>query len=82
MYPDFIYSAYHQDILSFMSADPLDVLSKDVVESLEGISDSEKVRLSKRWDEDKDHETHDPSAPDYTAIYERFNPRFHARSIV
>ena len=60
-----------------MSVDPLDTLYHDIINYLEGISDPEKVRLSKRWDKDKDHQTHGLSAHDYTALYQRFNPRFH-----
>jgi 3-methyladenine DNA glycosylase AlkD len=61
-----------------MSSDSLDSLSHDVIEYLEGISDPEKVRLSKRWDKDKDYQTYGLSAKDYTALYEKFNPRFNA----
>lgn len=61
-----------------MSADLLDTLYHDVVEYLEGISDPEKVRLSKRWDKDKDYVTYGLSASDYTDLYEVFNPRFGA----
>ncbi|MCW3978115.1 MAG: DNA alkylation repair protein [Candidatus Bathyarchaeota archaeon] len=59
-----------------MSDGPLDALNRDVVDYLEGISSTEKVRLSKRWDKDKDYQTYGLSAKDYTALYERFNPRF------
>jgi len=61
-----------------MSIDILDTLNHDVVEYLEGISSPEKVRLSKRWDKDKDYQTYGLSAHDYTALYERFDPRFNA----
>ena len=61
-----------------MSSFSLDSLSHDVVEYLEGISSPEKVRLSKRWDKDKDYQTYGLSAHDYTALYRRFNPRFKA----
>jgi hypothetical protein len=61
-----------------MSSYSLDSLSHDVVEYLEGISSPEKVRLSKRWDKDKDYQTYGLSASDYTALYHRFNPRFNA----
>jgi len=54
-----------------MSTDILDSLNHNVIVYLEGISDPEKVRLSKRWDKDKDHQTHGPSAPDYIALYEK-----------
>jgi hypothetical protein len=64
--------------LRIMSIETLDVLSCDVVDYLEGISDPEKVRLSKRWDKDKDHQTYGLSASDYTPLYHRFNPRFNA----
>jgi len=59
-----------------MSIDPLDTLSSDIINYLEGISDPEKVRLSRRWDKDNDYETYGLSAADYTALYEAFNPRF------
>ena len=59
-----------------MSSYSLDSLSHDVVVYLEGISSPEKVRLSKRWDKDKDYQTYGLSASDYTALYHRFNPRF------
>ena len=61
-----------------MSVDPIDTLHYDIINYLEGISDPEKVRLSKRWDRDKDYETYGLSAADYTALYEAFHPRFHA----
>lgn len=54
----------------------LDILNRDVVDYLEGISDPEKVRLSKRWDKEKDYKTYGLRAADYTALYEAFNPRF------
>ena len=60
-----------------MSVDPLDTLYHDIINYLEGISDPEKVRLSKRWDKDKDYQTYGLSAHDHTALYQRFNPRFH-----
>ena len=75
---DLITSAYHRDNLSQMSADRLDTLSRDIIDYLEGISDPDKVRLSKRWDKHKDYETYGLSAKDYTALYERFNPGFNA----
>ena len=65
----FIRSVHKRDNLGSMSADILDILNDDVVEYLEGVSDPEKVRLSKRWDKDKDHQTHGLSAHDYTAHY-------------
>ena len=52
-----------------MSADPLDTLHHDIIDYLEGVSDPEKVRLSKQWDKDKDHQTHGLSANDHTAHY-------------
>ena len=58
-----------------MSADLLDILSQDVVNYLEGISDPEKARPSKRRDKDKDHETHGSSAPDHTALHNALIPR-------
>jgi hypothetical protein len=61
-----------------MPSDPLDTLNHDIVDYLEGISDPEKVHLSKRWDKDKDYQTYGLSAKDYTALYERFNSRFNA----
>jgi len=60
-----------------MSTEVLDALSRDIIEYLEGISDAKKVRLSKRWDKNKDYETYGLSVHDYTALFERFNPRFH-----
>ncbi len=50
-----------------MSTDLLDTLHNEIVDYLEGVSDPEKVRLSKRWDKDKDHQTHGLNANDYTA---------------
>lgn len=61
-----------------MPSDLLDALNRDVVDYLEDISSPEKVGLSKRWDKDKDYETYGLSAKDYTALYEKFNPRFSA----
>ena len=61
-----------------MYANILDILHHDIIEYLEGISDHEKVRLSKRWDRDKDYQTYGLSAHDYTALYQVFNPRFEA----
>jgi 3-methyladenine DNA glycosylase AlkD len=61
-----------------MSSYTLDSLSHDVVVYLVGISSPEKVRLSKRWDKDKDYQTYGLSASDYTALYRRFNPGFKA----
>jgi 3-methyladenine DNA glycosylase AlkD len=61
-----------------MSSNILDSLSHDVVKYLEGISSPEKVRLSKRWDKEKDYQTYGLSAKAYTALYEVFNPRFTA----
>jgi hypothetical protein len=61
-----------------MNANILDTLHHNIIDYLEGVSDPEKSRLPKRWDKDKDHETHGLSTPDHTALYERFNPRFHA----
>ncbi|MFQ6053969.1 MAG: DNA alkylation repair protein [Candidatus Bathyarchaeia archaeon] len=51
-------------------------MHRDVIEYLEGVSDPEKVRLSKRWDRDKDYETYGLSASDYADLYEEFDPRF------
>jgi hypothetical protein len=48
-----------------MSFHSLDSLSHDVVVYLEGISSPEKVRLSKRWDKDKDYQTYGLSAHDH-----------------
>ena len=61
-----------------MSADLLDMLHHEVIGYLEGISDPEKVRLSKRWDKDKDYAAYGLSASDYTDLYEVFNQRFEA----
>lgn len=61
-----------------MSSEVLDALSQDIIEYLEGISDPEKVLISKRWDKDKDYHTYGLSAKDYTALYEKFNSRFNA----
>jgi 3-methyladenine DNA glycosylase AlkD len=61
-----------------MSTDVLDTLHHNIIDYLEGISNPEKVRLSKRWDKDKDYETYGLSAPDYTALYGVFNQRFQA----
>jgi hypothetical protein len=49
-----------------------------MVEYLEVVSSPEKVRLSKRWDKDKDCQTYGLSASDYTALYDRFTPKFNA----
>ncbi len=71
-------SFHKRDMLGSMSADPLDNLHRDIVEYLERVSDPEKVRLSKRWDKDKDYATYGLSASDYTDLYGIFNPRFEA----
>jgi 3-methyladenine DNA glycosylase AlkD len=60
-----------------MSAE-LDNLHQEVIDYLERVSDPEKVRLSKRWDKNRDYETYGLNAADYTALYEAFNPRFTA----
>ena len=52
-----------------MSTAILDIINDDVVEYLEGVSDPEKVRLSKRWDKDKDYLIYGLSANDHTALY-------------
>lgn len=65
-------------MLGSMSADPLDDLRRDVIEYLEGVSDPEKVRLSKRWDKDKDYVTYGLSASDYTDLCGVFDTRFEA----
>ncbi len=61
-----------------MSVDPLETLSNDMINYLKGISDPEKVSLSKRWDRDNDYETYGLSAADWSALYEAFNPRLKA----
>jgi len=60
------------------SPDFLNPIHLDIIAYLKRISDPEKVRLSKRWNKDKDHQTYGLSANDYTALYQRFNPRLHA----
>lgn len=61
-----------------MTAYGLDSLHHDVVEYLEAISDPEKVRLSRRWDKNKEYATYGLSAYDCAGLYEVFNPRFEA----
>ena len=56
----------------------LKFFTHDIIDYLEVISDPEKVQLYKRWDKDKDYQTYGLSTHDYTALYERFNPRFTA----
>lgn len=61
-----------------MFADIINTLNHDIIDYLEWISDPEKIRLYKRRDKDKDHQTYSLSAHDYTALYQRFDPRFNA----
>jgi len=61
-----------------MADEPLDALSRDVVQYLDSITSPEKIQLSKRWDRDKDYETYGLSSADYSALYKVFNPRFKA----
>ena len=59
-----------------MSDEALVTLNRSIIDYLEGISNPEKIRLSKRWDKIKDYETYGLSASDYTALYKIFNPSF------
>lgn len=64
-----------------MSSDLLDTLHHDLIGFLEGTSDPEKVRLSRRWDKRDDYSTYGLSATDYTTLYEAFNLRFKALTL-
>ncbi|UCD44939.1 MAG: DNA alkylation repair protein [Candidatus Bathyarchaeota archaeon] len=59
----------------------LDDLHREVVDYLEGISNPEKVRLSRRWDKNKDYETYGLDSADYTALYKAFDPKFKALTL-